>query len=221
MKPNTVLVGGLDHAGNPTVAPFQDGARVEVGDAEIIKLEDSIKDVFLLTLFEIMVETPRMTATEVLKRSQEKSMLLTPLVARQQNESLSPMIERELDILIRKGKLPPIPEEVGSVYDVVFESPLNKMKDSDVLTGLVQVINTLLPMAADNPGLFDKINMDKAVEMALESVGVPSVILRTDEEMQQRREEEKQAQQEQALSEQMVNAAKATKDLSGVDNGNL
>jgi hypothetical protein len=59
-----------------------------------------------------------MTATEVLKRSQEKSMLLTPLVARQQNESLSPMIERELDILIRKGKLPPIPEEVGSVYDV-------------------------------------------------------------------------------------------------------
>ena len=221
MLPNTVLVGGLDHAGNPTVAPFQDGARVEVGDAEIIKLEDSIKDVFLLTLFEIMVETPRMTATEVLKRSQEKSMLLTPLVARQQNESLSPMIERELDILIRKGKLPPIPEEVGSVYDVVFESPLNKMKDSDVLTGLVQVINTLLPMAADNPGLFDKINMDKAVEMALESVGVPSVILRTDEEMQQRREEAKQAQQEQALSEQMVNAAKATKDLSGVDNGNL
>jgi hypothetical protein len=49
MKPNTVLVGGLDHAGNPTVVPFQDGARVEVGDAEIIKLEDSIKDVFLLT----------------------------------------------------------------------------------------------------------------------------------------------------------------------------
>jgi hypothetical protein len=67
------------------------------------------------------------------------------------------------------------------------------MKDSDVLTGLVQVINTLPPMAADNPGLFDKINMDKAVEMALESVGVPSVILRTDEEMQQRREEAKQA----------------------------
>jgi hypothetical protein len=32
---------------------------------------------------------------------------------------------------------------------------------------------------ADNPGLFDKINMDKAVEMALESVGVPSVILAT------------------------------------------
>jgi hypothetical protein len=57
-----LLVGGLDHAGNPTVAPFQDGARVEVGDAEIIKLEDSIKDVFLLTLFEIMVETPRMTS---------------------------------------------------------------------------------------------------------------------------------------------------------------
>jgi hypothetical protein len=69
------------------------------------------------------------------------------------------------------------PEEVDSVYDVVFESPLNKMKDSDVLTGLVQVIHPLLPMAADNPGLFDKINMDKAVEMALESVGVPSVIL--------------------------------------------
>jgi hypothetical protein len=55
--------------------------------------------------------------------------------------------------------------------------------------------------------------MDKAVEMALESVGVPSVILRTDEEMQQRREEAKQAQQEQALSEQMVNLSTPDKSL--------
>jgi hypothetical protein len=50
MKPNTVLVGGLDHAGNPTVVPFQDGARVEVGDACINDLNKSSEDITILHL---------------------------------------------------------------------------------------------------------------------------------------------------------------------------
>lgn len=216
MKPNTAIVGGLDHNGRPTVVPFQDGARVDIGDAEIMKLEDSIKDVFLLTLFEIMVETPRMTTLEVSTRNREKAMLLTPLVARQQNESLSPMIERELDILLRHDKIPPLPEGVDSFYDIVFESPLNKMKDSKILAGLIQVVNSVLPMSADNPGMFDIIDMDKAIKLALDSVGVPSVILRSDAEMEERRQQAQQAQEEQVAGEQMVSAAKAAKDLSGV-----
>jgi hypothetical protein len=34
----------------------------------------------LITLFQIMVDNPRMTATEVMEKAQEKSMLLAPLL---------------------------------------------------------------------------------------------------------------------------------------------
>jgi hypothetical protein len=34
MAPNSIVVGGLDYNGNPTLKPFSDGARVDIATAE-------------------------------------------------------------------------------------------------------------------------------------------------------------------------------------------
>ena len=47
-----------------------------------------IHDAFLVTLFQILIDTPQMTATEVLQRAQEKGMLLAPTAGRMQAEFL-------------------------------------------------------------------------------------------------------------------------------------
>jgi hypothetical protein len=51
------------------------GVRVDWVAAEIDRLESRIDETFLITLFQIMIENPRMTAYEVMTRAQEKSML--------------------------------------------------------------------------------------------------------------------------------------------------
>ena len=76
----------------------------------------AIDDAFLVTLFQILVDTPRMTATEALIRAQEKGMLLTPTMGRQQSEALGPQIERELDLLMFHRILPPIAILVPLVF---------------------------------------------------------------------------------------------------------
>jgi hypothetical protein len=43
MAPNNVINGGLDFNGNPTLKPFSDGARVDLGAAQIDKLNNLIQ----------------------------------------------------------------------------------------------------------------------------------------------------------------------------------
>jgi hypothetical protein len=44
MAPNSVIVGGLDHNGNPKMVPFRDGVRVDWVAAEIDRLESRIDE---------------------------------------------------------------------------------------------------------------------------------------------------------------------------------
>ena len=217
MAPNSIITGGLDHAGNPTLRPFSDGARVDLGAAQIDKLEARINETFLITLFQIMVENPRMTATEALIRAQEKSMLLTPLLVRQQNQSLSPLVVRELSILKEAGVLPDFPSGVDEVYDIAFESPVNKMQDSEALVNLNKVIQTVLPLVQNNPEAFNIIDMNKLMKMTLESGNIPSVILKSDEQMAKEAEARAQQQQAQGMQEAALNMSEVIKN-TGINN---
>jgi hypothetical protein len=52
-----------------------------------------------VTLFQILTETPQMTATEVIERTNEKGILLAPTSAGSSPNISGPMIDRELDLL--------------------------------------------------------------------------------------------------------------------------
>jgi hypothetical protein len=220
MAPNNVISGGLDFSGNPTIRPFNDGARVDLGAAQIDKLEARINETFLITLFQIMVDTPRMTATEALIRAQEKSMLLTPLLVRQQNQALSPLVVRELSILKKKGLLPDFPEGVDNVYDIAFESPVNKMQDSEELVNLNKVIQTLLPLVQNDPDAFNIIDMNKLTKMALDAANIPSIVLKSDEQVAKESEAKAQQQQEQGAQEAALNVSQIIKN-TGMDGTNV
>ena len=59
---------------------------------------------------QILQDNPRMTATEVIERTREKGILLAPTVGRQQSEYLGPLVDREIDVLVEQGLLPPMPD---------------------------------------------------------------------------------------------------------------
>ena len=220
MAPNSIVVGGLDYNGNPTLKPFSDGARVDIAAAQIDRLEMRINDTFLITLFQIMVDNPRMTATEVMEKAQEKSMLLTPLLVRQQNQALSPLIVRELSILKKAGVLPPFPYGVEELYDVTFESPVNKMQDSRTLVNLNKFIQTVIPLVQNDPDAFNIIDVGKLMRLALESSNIPSIVIKSDKQMEQEAEQRAQQQQAQNAQEAALNASQIIKN-TGMDGTNV
>jgi len=217
MRPNAVIMGGIDQNGNPTVRPFSDGSQVDIALEDIDRLEKSINDAFLITLFQIMVDNPRMTATEALIRVQEKSMLLTPIVAKQQSEALSPLIERELSILMDNNLIDEPPFDLGDngLYDIMYESPLNKMQESEALVGLNKVITTLAPLAQIDPTFFNRIDNPKALELAMEAAGLPAEILK-DKDVYDEEVAEMKAKEDAMFEQQQAESlGKVVSDLAG------
>jgi hypothetical protein len=193
---------------------------VDIAAAQIDRLEMRINDTFLITLFQIMVDNPRMTATEVMEKAQEKSMLLTPLLVRQQNQALSPLIVRELSILKKAGVLPPFPYGVEELYDVTFESPVNKMQDSRTLVNLNKFIQTVIPLVQNDPDAFNIIDVGKLMRLALESSNIPSIVIKSDKQMEQEAEQRAQQQQAQNAQEAALNASQIIKN-TGMDGTNV
>lgn len=206
MTPGGINFGGVNRDGRQLIQPLQTGARVDINEQKMEQKRNAIDDAFLVTLFQILVETPRMTATEALIRSQEKGMLLTPTMGRQESEALGPLIERELDLLMTNGALPPMPDvliEAEGEYEITYESPMSRMQRAEELVGVQRTMELLTPFAQIDPSVMDIFDPDALAQLTAEVSGVPMPVLRSPDAIAQLREQRQQAQQ----MEQMMAAA--------------
>ena len=163
-----------------------------------------INDAFLITLFQILVETPAMTATEVLERSREKGALLSPTMGRSQTEYLGPMIERELDVLSQQGLLPEMPQvllESMAEYEAVYDSPLSRAQRAEEATGLMRLVDwtTQSIQITGDPSALDWIDWDSAMPDLADISAVPNRWMRGGEAVMAIREQ--RAQQDGAATE--------------------
>lgn len=202
--PGHINAGGVSAEGRLLVQALPTG-RVDIGRDMMEDERAVIKDAFLVSLFQILVENPQMTATEVMERSKEKGMLLTPTVGRQQSEYLGPMIERELDLLSQMGLLPPMPQvllEAAGEYTVVYDSPLSRAQRAEEASGIMRTIESTLNVVniTQNPEPLDHFNWDIIVPELSQIQGVPARFMRgLDEVMQMRESRAKAAQEQQAI----------------------
>lgn len=225
MKPGGLNVGGVNRNGQAMMQPFNTGARVDINEKKMDQRRQAIDDAFLVTLFQILVETPRMTATEALIRAQEKGMLLTPTMGRQQSEALGPQIERELDLLSAARQLPPMPAaliEAGGDYEIIYDSPMSRMQRAEELVGVQRTMELLAPFAQIDPTVLDIFDRDKLARLTAEVSGVPNPVLRTPAQLEgirnQRAQQEmaaQQAQMMQPIAGAMKDVAQANALLTG------
>jgi hypothetical protein len=177
LKPGSTVAGGVSPDGKVLVHPLPVGnlqLAKEMMEAERV----TIQDAFLLTLFQILTETPQMTATEVLERAREKGALLSPTMGRQQSEALGPMIERELDVLAEQNLLPPMPAilvQARAEYETIYDSPLSRAQRAEEATGLMQLVNWTRDIIAvtQDPSPLDHVNFDAAMPALARISAVP------------------------------------------------
>ena len=177
-----------------------------------------INDAFLVTLFQILVEGPAMTATEVLERAKEKGALLAPTMGRQQSEALGPMIERELDILARvPGALPPLPDALkraGGAYEIEYDSPLNRAQRAEDGAAINRVLQNVAPLMNVDPSIMDAFDSDAIVRILAEVNGMPEKAMRDPDAIAALRQRRQQAQALQQMATLGPPAAQAIKDVS-------
>lgn len=192
-RPGSITAGGISSAGQKLVQRLDENVG-QLGQLAEMMTEERriINDAFLVTLFQILVETPTMTATEVLERTREKSMLLAPTMGRFQSEYLGPMIEREIDLLSAAGVLPEMPAELIEAqgdYSVVYESPLAKAMRAEEAAGFNRWAESGLNIAqvTQDPSILDWIEGDIAYPELADIHAVPARWVSTPERVAEKR----------------------------------
>jgi hypothetical protein len=191
--------GGVSKEGRALIQTLPIG-NVAAGKEMMDDERRDINDVFLVTLFQILVDSPTMTATEVLERVKEKGILLAPTFGRQESEYLGPMIDREIDILFSQGlipDLPPILLEAEGEYTIDYDSPFSRAQKAEEATGLMRTFQWATDQAAatGNPELLDHFNPDEIIPALARINNIPEKWLRGEEEVAAIRQGRAQAQQ--------------------------
>lgn len=209
MAPGSMNPGGVTAEGRPLVHPLPVGS-LSAGQ-ELMDMERQvINDGFLVSLFQILVETPAMTATEVLERAREKGALLSPTMGRQQSEMLGPMITREVDVLMKQGLLPPMPGimiEAQAEFEIIYDSPLSRSQRAEEASGWLRTLEAAIAYANTTQDLsvLDQFDSDVIYQQLAEINAVPASWMRDPKAIKQIRDARVQQQQMQ----QMVEAAPA------------
>jgi Bacteriophage head to tail connecting protein len=208
LRPGAMNKGGVTSDGKPMVHILPTG-NIQVNEKMMDMEKAIINDVFLVTLFQIMVESPQMTATEVIERANEKGILLAPTVGRQQSEYLGPMIERELDILATLTAngvqiLPPMPprlREADGSYEVEYTSPLARAQKMQEVSAYFRWAEQMskLAMETQDPSIMDRLDNDTAAPDIAATMGVPESYVADDRQVIAKRKSraDAQARQEQ------------------------
>lgn len=223
MRPGTMVSGGVNAEGRPLVQPFPVG-NIAVGKDLMDDERVIINDAFLVTLFQILVETPTMTATEVIERTREKGILLAPTVGRQQSEYLGPMIERELDILAMQGALPPMPKMLADAegeYSILYDSPLSRMQRAEEASGAIRSVEQTLTIVdrTGDPSPLDNYDIDTMTREIAEIQGTPPSWMASLDEVRAVREGRAEAAERQQRSQEAPGQAALIKAEAAAEEG--
>lgn len=208
MTPGVMNPGGMNSEGKPLVGILPTG-QIQITEDMMKEERSLINDVNLVTLFQVLTETPTMSATEVIERTNEKGILIAPTVGRLRPDQ---MVRRELDILQALRLLPPMPprlKEAGGLgmAGVVFTSPLAKAMKAQEAAGFFRTIEGVKELVAvtQDQSMLDRFDFDTAVPDIANIQSVPESWMASDEKVAQKRKVRADA----AKRQEMIQAAPA------------
>lgn len=170
LAPGSIIPKAVGSAG---LTPLQAPGRFDISSLMLDDLRARIRRTLLVDRLG-PVDGPRMTATEVLERSNETARLLGATFGRLQTELLTPLIHRAFAILRRRGEVPDLALD-GRTVDLKYKSPLARVQARQ------DVENTLLWLEATGklgPDAMRAVDLPATAKWLGHSLGVPGQLIR-------------------------------------------
>jgi len=218
LNPRAINYNAIDGQGRMKIQPILTMQRPDFVQ-EIVEAErKNINDSLYVTLFQILLQNPQMTATEAMIRANEKGELLGPAGGKLQH-AMAREVERLAGILERKGAMrrgsPLEPPEslAGREFGARFTSPLDRLRRSAEGIGIQRTLQTVIPLAQIDPTIVDNFDLDEVAHSITEIEGAPHKILKTTDERDAARQAKQQMQQLQAGLEMAKTGGDAAKNI--------
>ena len=149
-------------------------------------------------------------------RQRDRLAIIGPIVARQESEYLSPLIERTYKVMVRAGLIPPPPDIMGDIeFNVEYVNPVTISQRSGELNAINQLVQYHIPLAQIDPNALKRLNIQRITQLAADILNAPPSTVYTDEEMAAIAEAEaQQAQQQQEMEAAAAEAENEEKRAS-------
>jgi hypothetical protein len=181
-----------------------------------------IRKAFFEDLFLMLATSDRrdFTAREIEERHEEKLLAIGPVLEQVNQDGLDPLIDITFNMMAAQNLLPPPPPELeGKDLKVEYVSIMSQAQKLIGIAGVERFTTYVGQLAAANPDVLDKVNMDKAVDAYADMTGIPVDIVRTKEEVVKMRDARAEAQAQATQQQQMMNMAQVAKDAGSVPVG--
>ena len=231
LRPGAVNYGGVDSQGRLLIRALESG-NFNVGKDMIADERNDIEDCFFATIFKILMETPEMTATQVMDRVAKESALLSPTMGRLQSEDLTRNVNREIDVLIEMGKIatspnspglqmPPELIEAQGEYELIFTSPMAKGMYAEEVSGFMRAVQmaTEVVAATGDHAIMDEFNFRTAIPEIADHMSVPARWMNDENTKKKLAAGREQATQQEQLLKNAAPLASAMKTASTMDAG--
>jgi hypothetical protein len=150
--------------------------NMSIQDTRTLIREGFYADLFLM----IANADPKMTATEVAARQEEKMMMLGPVVERNADELLNPLVRTTFHRAMAAGLLPPPPPEMhGQAFDVEYISVLAQAQRAISTNSIDRFVAAMATVVAPvKPEVLDRFDADQWAEIYSDALGVdPELIV--------------------------------------------
>lgn len=200
---------------------YQIDPRIAELSQDIQLIENRINRVFFADLFLMIQNMPGVqprTAEEIAERHEEKLLMLGPVLERMNDEALEPTIDRVFDIMVKRGMLPPAPEDLQDMeLKVEYTSIIAQAQKLVGAASIERFASFVGNIASVKPEALDRLDADEMIDAYGEIVGAPPKIIVPVEDANAAREARaQQAAAAQAAQMGMV-AAQGAELLSKTD----
>ena len=183
-------------------------------------VEERIKRSFYEDLFLMISQSDRrqITAEEIMRKQEEKLLMIGPVLERLHSELLDPLIDRTYNILNDAGVLPVPPRELQDTeLEVEYVSVLAQAQRMVSVSGLERVAGFASNLANLWPEARHKVNATEMVDDYADAIGVNPKTIRSDQDVEAIRKQEQQAALREQQAEGMAQAAEMAKTASQAD----
>jgi len=147
----------------------------------------------------VLKESPQMTATEVLERTERLIKLLGGTFGRLQAGLLNPVVERTFFILWRAGELPAMPEVVNEsenkdILDITYTGALARSQKAEEVLNVRRWITSIKEDAEFDEKSLDIVDFDEMHRGEADLMGIPAKYMKDQTEVDKVREERAEAQ---------------------------
>lgn len=218
---NTFSVTGRINAGKP-IEPLYTVGELQSSYTHIDTLKETINNHYYLDRLLDFNNEQRMTLGEAQLRNALRGQSLGAFYARQENEVITPVIERTFNVLLKRGRLGVIqgskeemeqikrgltpvyiPEEIvdrmmsgRDVYEITYLSPAKRTMQSEELRGIIETADFAVQVAPANAEILDNIDFDKLIARVAKLSGAPMELIKDSDTVKKIRDARAKQQEE-------------------------